>query len=464
MKRISVVKTAIVLSVVPAVLLAYEYGPDPGFAGVPGELGTCVACHIGTPLNGGPGSVTVNFPNGMTYTPGVTQQLSVTVADPQQHAWGFELTARPASSSSTMAGTFTPTDTHTQIMCSQPNLFVFQAACLPGADPTGSHCTNVSSTPACPSGYTLQYAEHSLAGYNATNGEAGSGTYTFNWTPPSSNVGTITIYVAGNAGVGGPVPSDIGDHIYATSYPVSPAAGGAPTIAGVSNSASGAAGVVADSFVSIYGSGFTTIPSDNWGNSVVNGQLPNQLDGVSVSIGGLPAYVSYISPTQINVQAPDVPVGNTTVTVTSANVTSSPFSSTVQLIAPALFPWPNNQPVATHTDFSIAAANGTFSGQTTVPAKPGEIIILWGTGFGPTMPAVPAGQEPGNNAGANLTNPVSVTLDGTGIQVLSNVLSGYAGEYQIAVQLPASTANGNHQLVVTSNGVSSPTYTLVVQQ
>jgi uncharacterized protein (TIGR03437 family) len=136
----------------------------------------------------------------------------------------------------------------------------------------------------------------------------------------------------------------------------------------------------------------------------------------------------------------------------------------VQLVAPALFPWPNNQPVATHTDFSIAAANGTFSGQTTVPAKPGEIIILWGTGFGPTMPAVPAGQEPGNNAGANLTNPVSVTLDGTGIQVLSNVLSGYAGEYQIAVQLPASTANGNHQLVVTSNGVSSPTYTLVVQQ
>ncbi|HLI85381.1 MAG TPA: hypothetical protein VKV17_15810 [Bryobacteraceae bacterium] len=34
----------------------------------------------------------------------------------------------------------------------------------------------------------------------------------------------------------------------------------------------------------------------------------------------------------------------------------------------------------------------------------------------------------------------------------------------IAVQLSASLTNGNHQLVATSNGVSSPTYTLVAQQ
>ena len=37
---------------------------------------------------------------------------------------------------------------------------------------------------------------------------------------------------------------------------------------------------------------------------VVN-RLPTQLGGVSVSIDGKPAYVYYISPTQINVLAPD---------------------------------------------------------------------------------------------------------------------------------------------------------------
>jgi uncharacterized protein (TIGR03437 family) len=452
MKRVSIVKSAIVLSVVPVVLWAYEYGPNPGYANVPGELGTCVACHFGTDLNAGGGNVTVNFPNGMTYTPGVTQQLSVTISDSKQRAWGFELTARLASNPTTMAGTFASTDNNTRLMCSEPNLFVFGAIPFSGSAPQ-----------TCPSNQPLQYAEHSLAGYDATKGMVGSATYTFAWTPPSTNVGNVTICVAGNAANGDLTPA--GDHIYATTYTLTPATATAlPTIAGVSNSASGAPGVVPDSFVSIYGSGFTTIPLDTWSNSVKNGQLPTQLDGVSVMIGGVPAYVNAITPGQINVQAPDVPLGNTTVTVTNSNGASAPFSSTVQLVSPALFPWPNNQPVATHTDFSIAAANGTFSGQTTVPAKPGEIIVLWGTGFGPTMPTVPAGQEPGNNAGATLTNPVSVTLDGTGLQVLSNVLSGYAGEYQIAVQLPASMANGNHQLVVTSNGVSSPTYTLVVQQ
>ncbi|HEY7392880.1 MAG TPA: choice-of-anchor V domain-containing protein [Bryobacteraceae bacterium] len=451
MKRVSVVKIAILVGVVPVLLWAYEFGPNPGYAGVPGENGTCVACHFGKDLNAGGGSVTVNFPNGMTYTPGVTQQLSVTIADPTQRVWGFELTARPSSSATTMAGTFASTDNNTRLMCSEPNLFVFGAIPFSG-----------SSSQACASTQPLQYMEQSVAGYNVTKGRPGSASYTFNWTPPSTNVGNVIIYVAANAANGDLTPA--GDHIYSTSYTLTPAdASSGPTISGISNAASGAAGVVPSSFVSIYGSGFTTIPLDTWSNSIANGQLPTQLDGISVTIGGKPAYINAITPGQINVQAPDVPLGNATVTVTNSSGASATFSSSVQLVSPALFPWPNNQPVATHADFSIAAANGTFSGQTTVPAKPGEIIILWGTGFGPTMPTVPTGQVPGDSAGAAVMNPVSVSLDGTGVQVISNVLSGFPGEYQIAIQIPASMTDGNHQLVVTSNGVSSPAYTLVVQ-
>jgi hypothetical protein len=47
-----------------------------------------------------------------------------------------------------------------------------------------------------------------------------------------------------------------------------------------------------------------TNPGRTWtASEVVNGHLPTALDGVSVTLDGKPAFVYYISPTQINVQA-----------------------------------------------------------------------------------------------------------------------------------------------------------------
>jgi uncharacterized protein (TIGR03437 family) len=94
------------------------------------------------------------------------------------------------------------------------------------------------------------------------------------------------------------------------------------------------------------------------------------------------------------VQAPDGLSGPVDVVVTSPGGTSVPFTTTAQLYSPAFFAWPGNQPVATHADYSLAVKNSTFPASTTVPAKPGEFITLWGTGFGPANPALPARQEP----------------------------------------------------------------------
>src|SRR5579872_6376925 len=101
--KLSIAKAAVVLGAIPVLLWAYEYGPNPGYVGIPSENAgqTCAnaGCHTGTANNpANKGSVTVSFPNGMTYTPGVTQQLSVTVQDPAttQQAYGFDLTARLA--------------------------------------------------------------------------------------------------------------------------------------------------------------------------------------------------------------------------------------------------------------------------------------------------------------------------------------------------------------------------------
>jgi uncharacterized protein (TIGR03437 family) len=230
---------------------------------------------------------------------------------------------------------------------------------------------------------------------------------------------------------------------------------GTPVITAVANAAGGQPGVASASFVSIYGSNFTALPYDDWSKSIANGQLPKQLDGVSVTIGGKPAYIYAITPGQINVQAPDVGNGPVQVVVTTGAGSSAPFATNSQLYSPAFFPWPGNQPVATHLDYSIAAKNGTFSGLATVPAKPGEVITLWGTGFGPTNPAVPAGQEP-TVAAPPTQNPVTVTLGGTTVPVLGAVLSSYASVYQIAIQIPASMPDGDYPIVAAINGVQSP--------
>jgi uncharacterized protein (TIGR03437 family) len=64
---------------------------------------------------------------------------------------------------------------------------------------------------------------------------------------------------------------------------------------------------------------------------------PTLLDGIKVSINGMPAYVWYLSPGQINVQAPeDTATGNISITVTNCNATSSPFTFARQTLAPGL--------------------------------------------------------------------------------------------------------------------------------
>lgn len=473
-RKLVAAKTAVVGAVIPILLWAYEFGPNPGYAGIPGEHNgaTCatIGCHTGTANNpANKGSVAVTFSGGTTYVPGQTQQVTVTISDPAptQGAWGFELSARLAGSPSTMAGSFAPADTDSQVMCSTTDLQIFGAVCLPGAAGADGRCTE-SAAPACPANRPLQYAEHSYTGYLQTRGP-GSGTYQFNWTPPATNVGNITVYLAGNAGVAGP-PNVNGDHIYTTQVTLTPAAGSggsAPAIAGVANAAGGQPGVFPNAYLSIYGSNFAPAGfTGDWGKSVVNGQLPTTLDNVSVMIGSQPAYVSYVSSGQINVLAPpDLGLGSMQVTVTANGNTSDPFTVTSQQYGPAFFPWPNGQPVATHADYTWAAANGTFSGVTTVPAKAGEAIILWGTGFGPTTPAAPTGTEVPASPIYYTANPVSMTIGGTPAQVYATALaSTFAGLYQVVVTVPASLANGNYPILATVNGTTSPTgVTLAVQ-
>jgi uncharacterized protein (TIGR03437 family) len=150
---------------------------------------------------------------------------------------------------------------------------------------------------------------------------------------------------------------------------------------------------------------------------------------------------------QVNIQPPDdSAVGPVQVVVTTASGASDSFTVNYATFAPRLFPATAPYIVAQHADSSYVTA--------ATPAKPGEVIILWGTGFGPANPTVPAGQV---FSGANpLANAVTVTIGGQTAAVDFAGVVG-AGLVQINVHVPASISNGDAAVVATVGGVSTQT-------
>ena len=203
------------------------------------------------------------------------------------------------------------------------------------------------------------------------------------------------------------------------------AASTTPVISSANGVVSGASflpGIAANSWITITGTNLSAV-TDTWNNAITNGNLPTHLDGVSVMVGGQPAYIAYVSPTQINAVAPNVPAGTAAVTVTTSVGTSAAVNANAQAAQPAFFQW-GNYAVASKLDYSLAVKSGTFAGVTTAPAKPGDVIILWGTGFGPTTPSTLVGVEVPSTATYNTATPVTVTIGGVSATVYGDRGSG----------------------------------------
>ena len=435
--RLSVAKAAAILSVIPVLIYASATKTDVGSAGVPNES-SCARCHSGNSTF--PGSVKVDFPGKLTYVPGQTQRLTVTVADPDQKRWGFQLTARQASASRVQAGSFTPgTDKFTQVMC-------FDITTQEQLDGPCSGAT------------TLQYIEHTDAG--TRRGQSASATYTFDWTPPANDLGEVTIYVMGLAA--NDDTSVYGDRQYSKNYTLTSPQSVLPLTSKVLNAASGKTPISPGAWVSVYGQNLASTTRSWEAKDIVNGKLPTELDGVRVTINSNFAAVAYISPTQINVLAPaDAGIGAAAspvyVQVLNNGVAADPILVPSQAIAPSFFLWSNRYSVATRPDGSIAASTSQFPAGVATPAKSGEVIILWGTGFGPTTPALAAGiQTPSDKLYQTATLPV-ILIDGAPVKVIGAALSpGSAGLCQIAIEVPQVPWDGDHTISAQIAGVSSP--------
>jgi uncharacterized protein (TIGR03437 family) len=100
--------------------------------------------------------------------------------------------------------------------------------------------------------------------------------------------------------------------------------------------------------------------------------------------------------------------------------------------------------------YDIVGPTGAFLGYKTVAAKAGDALILFGTGFGPTTPAVPAGQAFSGEAIA--TNPVQLLINGIVIVPAFSGISS-AGLYQLNIMpVPAGLGIGGVPLMATVGG------------
>ena len=222
----------------------------------------------------------------------------------------------------------------------------------------------------------------------------------------------------------------------------------APTMA-VTSAASGEAGIVSGSWVSIRGAGLAA-SSRTWRSDDFSGdRLPVELDGVRVLMNGQPAAVYAISETHVTAQAPELPAGRMWVQISRGGETSEPVAALVRNSAPELYAQSCGERLcasATHPDGVPAGDPGVISGSR--PAVPGGRVLLFATGLAPS----PAGRL--IRAPAALNDPVSVRFGGADATVEFAGLVA-PGLFQINVVVPESLAAGDHEVTIHTQGQAS---------
>ena len=280
---------------------------------------------------------------------------------------------------------------------------------------------------------------------------------TFSGQAVGTGTGTVTLAVAANVGVARSATISIaGVSVPATQLGAMPP----PSIqlGGVVPVNSSVNTIQPGEWVSIYGTNLAGSTA-TW-----NGNFPTSLSGTSVTINGKAAYLSYVSTTQINLQAPsDTATGSVTVVVTTA-VGTATATVTLAQFAPSFFlldskhvagiiPRSNGSGAYGGGTYDILGPTGNSLGYPTVAAKAGDVIELFGTGLGPTSPAVPAGQT--FTDAAPTTNPVNLLINNMTVTPAFAGLSG-AGLYQINLTVPAGLGTGDVSLQASVGGVQTP--------
>ena len=450
------------LGLLSPMVFAESVTPSLGYTGAPSDHGgqNCITCHTGLRLNDPAGFLKVTVTD---YVPSVQQRISIVIQHPGATRWGFQMTIREQSDESLSAGTFAVVSSTSPV----------QVACDDGSQ--------YGSPGPCATNIARQFAEH----LNAPRGAAGTA-YEFDvlWTPPEQEIGRLQVYVAAVAANGDDTPE--GDYVYTFTQTLNNVGNctltGVPNFNNIVNGASFQPGFSSGSMVSIFGTGFQTSGRQRTAGlgDYVNGAYPTELGCVAVEVAGpglaqpVPLPIAFVSSGQINAQMPEFTgIGSVSLTVTvnpgGPNGVNSAVATlnSLQPFAPAFFVFPNSMSIAAEEagTGALVAESSVVAGAS--PAKPGDIVSLFGTGFGDTSPLVQPGQI---DAGiASLANSIEVTI-GSAQLAPSDVLyaglspGSISGLYQFNVRIPAGTPSGNIPVSISiGGGETQPGATIPIQ-
>jgi uncharacterized protein (TIGR03437 family) len=278
--------------------------------------------------------------------------------------------------------------------------------------------------------------------YVANNGGSGS----VSVIDAATNAVTATVNVEGGLG------PNIGNFVGGPAVAASINAGG------IVNSASFAANapVAPGSLVSVYG----VFPVSTAQADVV--PLPSTLSGLSMQFSGLQAPLSYVSPTQANVQVPWELAGQTqaTVTATVRGQTTTAQSVKLASFAPGVF---------TVNSQGQGAIVNALTGQLIGPSSPARAgstyISIYCTGLGPVTNQPLTGVAASASLLSQTIFQPTVDIGGVPASILfSGLAPTFVGLYQINVQVPAGAPFGDAvPLIVSIGGATANTVTTAVQ-
>jgi uncharacterized protein (TIGR03437 family) len=405
-------------------------------AAVDGGL-NCTACHAGAAVNSDlRGKLVITAAN---LRPGVKQTVKVHIEHPEALRWGFQLTARALNDETRSAGVFTANE----------NVLV------------GCDDGSVRGV-AGPCDGRLEFASHTAQ--STRPGTRNGAEWEVEWTPPSTDAGDIVFYAAGNAANNS--GNNQGDLIYSTALRIQNEGACAltqrPTLRNVVNGASFQPGAGLNSYITIFGLGFSdpSVKRLAGAGDIRDGRFSTEIACVAVEIGGRRAPVLYVQPDQINAQAPTITdQGPVQVRVILNSGRPNEVRSdvgTVQMSEyhPALFTFGGTLAAARHADSSLVGDPARVAGST--PARPGETITLFGTGFGVTEPVYQAGEIP--PAAARLRDAATVTIGGLTLAAGDVAYAGLSPQsisalYQLNVKVPDSAADGDAPVSIAIGGV-----------
>jgi uncharacterized protein (TIGR03437 family) len=202
-------------------------------------------------------------------------------------------------------------------------------------------------------------------------------------------------------------------------------------------------------WLEIYGTNLANVVFQTWGGADFHdGVGPTALGGTTITVGSQSAFIDFVTPLQVDaLTSSNTPLGSQPVVVTTPGGTSAPFTSMVNVAEPGLDAPPSfniggkQYAVALYSDGTFVLPTDAIPGLPSRPAQQGDEIVMYGIGFGPVMPSIPAGQLVEQ---ANTLTSFEISIGGVPVSNVpySGLAPNYTGLYQFNVVVPANTGTG----------------------